>query len=341
MSLYLDAKYLEKISSNFEGYQIKRNSPFLAVCRCFICGDSQRSKIKKRGYFFQKEDNILYTCKNCGCGKTSGSCLAIKSILKEHYSHFFQEYLVEQFAANSPAQRIEKQPKFEFIPKFLQQNKPLLQLKKISSLDDDHKAIQFLNNRSIPKEKFKELYYSDNFNSWVNSMIPDKMDERYTEDRIVIPYFNVEGIMTGVNARSLDPNSSKRYIALRFVEGSSTVYNQFGVDLDVRNYIVEGAFDSFFLPNCMAMGSSDFDFDAINKDTSVIVYDNESRNKEINKKIKNTIEKGYKCVIWPSDIKEKDINQMVLAGINVRQVVKQNTYQNQSALLAYNRWNKI
>jgi hypothetical protein len=340
MSAYLDRKYLDMISSSFDGYTVKREGNFLAACRCFLCGDSQKSKIKKRGFFFQKGDGILYTCFNCGCGLKNGSCLSIKSILKDRFFHLYQEYMVEQFASNKPVVIKEKQIPFEFIPPFLENNKPLNQLRKISTLDDEHPAKSYLLSRKIPKDKFNEIYYCEHFPAWVNSMVPHKLDEKYDEARIVIPYTNRTGTMTGFQARSMAKNPSKRYITIMLVEGAVKAYNYYGVDFDRENFTVEGQFDSMFLPNCMAMGSADVDKALLNMNTSVIIYDNEKRSEQITKKIRQTIELGFKVVIWPSNLKEKDINEMVLAGHNVKSIIRKNTFQNQSALLAFNNWTR-
>lgn len=334
MPLYLDHSFLERISSNFEGFQIKRSNPYLAVCRCFICGDSQKSKIKKRGYFFQKTDNILFTCHNCGVTRS------IKSILKASYQHLYQDYILQQFETNKPLEIKERQPKFEFIPKFLHNNNPLKQLQKISDLSPDHKAYQFLSDRMIPKEKFKTLYYCENFPKWINSMIPEKLDERYSEDRLVIPYLNGSGQLTGVNGRAFDSSSNKRYIAIMFVEDALKVYNYYSVDFDVTNFVVEGQLDSMFLSNSCAMAGSSINLCLLNRDTSVIAMDCEPRNYEICKQLRKIIDKGYKVVIWPSSIKQKDINLMILAGINVKQIIKQNTFQGQQALLQFQQWTK-
>jgi hypothetical protein len=42
--------------------------------------------------------------------------------------------------------------------------------------------------------------------------------------------------------------------------------------------------------------------------------------------IEKTIDRGDKVVIWPTSIEQKDINDMVLAGLNVMDVLKSNTY---------------
>ena len=73
----------------------------------------------------------------------------------------------------------------------------------------------------------------------------------------------------------------------------------------------------------------------------VWVYDNEPRSNEIVKRISSTIDRGEKVVIWPSNINEKDINDMTLAGHNVMDVLNSNTYSGLTAQLQFNTWKRI
>jgi len=73
----------------------------------------------------------------------------------------------------------------------------------------------------------------------------------------------------------------------------------------------------------------------------VWVYDNEPRSKEITTRISNTITRGDKVVIWPSNIQEKDINDMVLAGHDVQSIVESNTYEGLEANLQFTTWKRI
>ena len=73
----------------------------------------------------------------------------------------------------------------------------------------------------------------------------------------------------------------------------------------------------------------------------VFVYDNEPRNKEIVRRISDTIERGERVVIWPSNITQKDLNDMVLGGHNVQQIIDKNTYQGLQAKLQFTTWKKI
>ena len=106
-------------------------------------------------------------------------------------------------------------------------------------------------------------------------------------------------------------------------------------------YITEGPFDSTFLRNSIAMCGSDGDVRKWGVSTPTWVYDNEPRNREIVRRIEDTINRGEKVVIWPNNIDEKDINDMVLAGHDVQSVVESNTYSGLQAQLKFNTWKKI
>ena len=71
------------------------------------------------------------------------------------------------------------------------------------------------------------------------------------------------------------------------------------------------------------------------------VYDNEPRNREICTRINDTIDRGETVVIWPSNLEEKDINDMVIAGHNIMPLLESNTYQNLEAKVKFNTWKKV
>ena len=65
------------------------------------------------------------------------------------------------------------------------------------------------------------------------------------------------------------------------------------------------------------------------------------RNREIDQRISRTIERGDSVVIFPSNIREKDLNDMVLAGHDVQSIVESNTYDGLEAHLKFTTWKKI
>ena len=89
------------------------------------------------------------------------------------------------------------------------------------------------------------------------------------------------------------------------------------------------------------MCGSDVDIGSFNWSDYIYVYDNEPRNREIVNRISKTIDRGDKVVIWPNNIYEKDINDMVLAGHDVQSIVELNTYDGLEANLKFTTWKRI
>ena len=71
------------------------------------------------------------------------------------------------------------------------------------------------------------------------------------------------------------------------------------------------------------------------------IYDNEPRNREILNRISKTIDSGDPVVILLSDISDKDVNDMVMAGLDVLSVIESNVYSGLEAKLKFNSWKKI
>jgi alkyl sulfatase BDS1-like metallo-beta-lactamase superfamily hydrolase len=89
------------------------------------------------------------------------------------------------------------------------------------------------------------------------------------------------------------------------------------------------------------MCGSDVDIGTFNWSDYIYVFDNEPRNREIVNRISKTINRGDKVIIWPTSIQQKDINDMVLAGLNVMDVLKSNTYTGLEAKIKFNNWKKV
>jgi hypothetical protein len=124
-------------------------------------------------------------------------------------------------------------------------------------------------------------------------------------------------------------------------DGAPKIYGLEKIDQSKPIYIIEGPFDSEFVENSVAMCGSDIDIGSFNWSDYIWVFDNEPRNREIVNRISKTINRGDKVVIWPSNIKEKDINDIVLAGHNVMDMLKSNTHSGLEAKIKFNNWKRI
>ena len=119
------------------------------------------------------------------------------------------------------------------------------------------------------------------------------------------------------------------------------IYGLDNIRRDAPVFVTEGPIDSTFLRNSIAMCGADGDVGKWGVSTPVWVYDNEPRSKEITTRISNTIDRGESVVIFPSNIHEKDINDMVLAGHDVQSIVESNIYKGLQATLKFTTWKRI
>ena len=319
----IDDKFINLLSTRLEKF--KKVKPSLYNCRCPICGDSQKNKSKARGYFYNIKNNTNYKCHNCGVN------LSFNNFLKQVDPVLHRQYSIDKFkTGNTGKNFVVEEPKFDFKkPKF----QPKLNLPKAT---ENEEAKKYLESRKLNPNKF---YYSEKFKSWVNSIQHTFSDLKYEESRIVIPLF-YNNKLVGLQGRSLNSKSIK-YITIMLDDDAPKIYGLDEVQKNKTVYITEGPFDSTFISNSIALCGADGDLDKWNICNRVWIYDNEPRNAEIHKRIAKCIDNEELVVIWPEAIKEKDINDMVLSGLDVQSVIESNTYSGLEAKLKFTTWKKI
>ena len=146
--------------------------------------------------------------------------------------------------------------------------------------------------------------------------------------------------MIGFQGRALGPSKIK-YITIILKDGAPKIYGFDQVQEDRTIYVTEGPFDSTFVQNSIALCGADGDLDRWGISNVVWIYDNEPRNSEIVGRIGNVIDRGESVVIWPNGVTEKDINDMVMSGLDVQSVIESNTYKGLQAKLKFNTWKRI
>jgi len=340
-ALWIDVKYANIVSSKLLRFKVTRYNPYTANFRCPFCGDSKKSATKARGFFFQKEQSIIYRCHNCGIGKN------MRSFLADFAPELRDEYIAESFLENRIEDNLNTEkpvPEVFELPKFLKAGSPLRKLKKISQLPWNHPAKQYIINRGIPNEYHSKLFYCSKFASWTNTMIPGKLKTTHDIPRLIIPLLDKDGRMFGYQGRSFDPNDKVRYISI-MLDDRIKVYGLDTVDFSKKYYILEGPIDSMFLPNAIAMAGSDMSNPEFLNSNAVFVYDNEPRNRDIVNRVKRAIGAGYTVCIWPSMMEQyKDINDMISGGYSQKEIVdiiNSNSYNGITAIVHFNDWKKI
>jgi transcription elongation factor Elf1 len=317
----IDSKYIGLISSRL--IKFKRVKSDLYNFRCPICGDSKKNKTKTRGYLYTVKADVNYRCHNCGASMT------FSNFLKEIDPVVHKQYVFERFKQGSTGRgTVVEEPIFKFEkPKF----KTDIDLPLASTVDVSR---IYLEKRKLDPTKF---YYAEKFVEYVNSH-KQSLDVK-EHPRIIIPLY-YEKNLVGVQGRSLNSNSVK-YITTIFYDEAPKIYGLDNIRRDAPVFVTEGPFDSTFLLNSIAMCGADSDVRKWGVSTPVWVYDNEPRSKEITERISNAIARGDSVVIWPTNIEEKDINDMILAGHDVQSIVESNTYSGLEANLQFTTWKRI
>ena len=278
-----------------------------------------------RGYLYAMKADVNFKCHNCG------SSMTFSSFIKHLDPVIHKQYVFERFKQGTTGRAtVVEEPKFHFeTPKF----KTKIKLPKAS---ENPSADGYLTARRLDSTQF---YYAEQFKKFVNTLKPTFDDTRYDEERIIIPLYYEKNLI-GLQGRSLGPSKVK-YITVMLNDDAPKIYGLDNIRKDAPVYITEGPFDSTFIRNSIAMCGADADVDRWGISNPVWIYDNEPRNIEIVRRIGNTIDSGDSVVIWPNSIDDKDINDMVMSGLDVQSVIESNTYSGLEAKLKFNTWKKI
>ena len=320
---HIDSKFIGLLSSRLEKF--KRVKSNLYNFRCPICGDSKKNKSKTRGYLYAVKANTNFKCHNCGAS------MSLNNFLKQVDPAIHKQYVLEKFKSGHTGRNfVIDEPDFKFdVPKF----KKKINLPKAS---ENPNSAGYLTARRLDPAQF---YYAEQFKKFVNTLKPTFDDTRYDEERIIIPLY-YEKKLIGLQGRSVGPNPIK-YITVMLDDDAPKIYGLDKIRRDAPVYVTEGPFDSTFVRNSIAMCGADADVDKWGVSNPVWIYDNEPRNREITNRISKTIDSGQLVVIWPNGIDDKDINDMVMSGLDVQSVIESNTYSGLEAKLKFNTWKKI
>tara|TARA_B100000085_G_scaffold252268_1_gene249883 strand:+ start:536 stop:1294 length:759 start_codon:yes stop_codon:yes gene_type:complete len=248
------------------------------------------------------------------------------------------QYVMERYKEGLTGKNTQTaSPKFDFkTPVFKTSN--VVDLTPVSELNKEHPARDYLERRKI--EDLDSFYYCPKFKDWTNRQKKTFDTLRQDSARIIIPLRDKDGTMFGFQGRSLAPKAKIRYITIMLDDSMPKVYGLDRIDPTKEVYVTEGPFDSHFITNAIAMCGSDVDLRSFDYQF-IYAFDNEPRSREIVTKIEGAIRGGNKVVIFPKSIKEKDLNDMALAGHDVQSLVESNTYSGLEAQLKLNEWKRV
>jgi len=338
--LWIDHKYIGLLSTQLSRFSKKSDK--LYNFRCPVCGDSQKNQRKSRGYLFEADNSLVYKCHNCGFSGGLGK------LIEQVNPHLYQQYRTETFSERNSKRRADTESYYtpSFAPKALHRDDgDLLDYSiRVSELPSAHPAVLYVQGRQIPKEKWFDLFYTEDF-SVLEQLRPEIYEGRLLNDsRIVIPFRNRDGRLIAVQGRSIT-GSKARYVTIRLTDNDPLIYGLESIDIMERIYIVEGPIDSMFLPNSVACGGSDLKraMGILPKGNTTLVFDNQPRNKDLVKIVEQSCRYGYSVFVYPNYIESKDINDMILSGMTSDEIVSlinKNTHHDLGLRLAIRDWKK-
>lgn len=305
----LDENSIKRIQGNLEGFH-KANGQY--NFRCPYCGDSAKSKLKKRGWLFEYSGKVFYKCFNCD--KATSYAQFLKDWFPEEYGRYLTDkaFADPTLARKNEYQQIKNEHIEITIDKFTQ-------LVGVFPTTEGNKAAEYLDKRKITNRE--NFFYTPNFGSILRQLDLKQYEHEFdcNEERLLIPHFNRNGYLSFIQMRVLN-NSKIRYRTYKVIEGEPKLWNIDKVDLNKRIYITEGALDASFLQNSVAMSGSDVQLEKtrlyVVKDNLRLIFDNEPHSKIIVEKYLKAIRAGYKVFHWPN-IPYKDINDCILADYDV------------------------
>jgi hypothetical protein len=346
---YIERNYIEKVGVYLNNFIQKDDE--LWNCSCPYCGDSKRNSRKARGFFLVgTEGNAIYSCRNC----TNTVPLGI--FLQDNFPNYYTQYKLDMFSKKETKLSIKVAPR-KSVQKLIEMKEKLTKSNEVYTAFDDlgssHPARTYIEGRGIPNTS--DLGYVNNFKRYVAEMTNN--DSRYeklpSDNRIIIPLKLPNGELMGFQGRAID-KTDLRYITIKIPDMEEQYVKIYGLDKynkDKAGFGVEGPLDSKFLPNCFGMCGTSLDMQSVKREliipkNTIIVIDNEPRNRQVVNRMYQYVEDGFRIYIPPNHLNtlQNDINKMILSGWTTQQLTRlfvTNSHTGIKAKLKINIWKKV
>ena len=324
MSLYLDIEFLKRLNPPL----LKSHGGNKFSYRCPVCGDSQKSKVKRRGFAekHRTKDILHCYCHNCNF---SGS---LSYLLKQINQSLFQDYCKTRIEEKIKSKPIDWVAAVEETKRIVLKKELVLEESELlQNATKVPEALEYLLSRKVLKNLCPEIYYTKFFKTFINTYIGGKYANTQNDTpRIVFPILSRSRKLLGYQGRAISPSERLRYLTVKLEDSATLCYGMERLDENFPVYFVEGIFDALSIENGIAMLSSALNMTFVEenfKSDSVWIFDNERRNKEIlcnYKAIANLDD--YGIFFWPSQ-EFKDLNEMRMKYTRdeIMETVRENT----------------
>ena len=287
-------EYLEKI---VEDGAVEVASESKLLFRCPICGDSKKSKSKRRGFLLSDGEHATMGCLKCGVR------IPFYYYLKTEHSALYSDWIMNVYVFDKEYEKKEEEFAKETCYVDYSEFHPLTD-KTAPTIRNS--ALHLINSRKIPKLIAKKLLYSYS-GKFAN--------------RLIFPYYMRDGSFKYFEARDLGNNDIQKY---KFPTAlPQEYYNLNFVDKNRLFFIFEGLIDSFFIENSITSGGATkigtllSEIDKKYHKNAVLIFDGDIVGiRQAYKYFK----KGYKVFVWNESMLKLskdgkiDMNELVIKG---------------------------
>ena len=212
--LTIDVSYIGQLSTRLS--QFKKKDRNLWIARCPICGDSKKSKYKKRFYIYFRKGKYHVKCHNCQYA------LPFSTFLEDKFPDLYKKYILEKLPNRSTLKKNRFKHVKDIVPKkVICKGFDYSILKRFANLSTDHPARIYVEHRQIP---LNMVYYVDNFSTFIAHINIESYSRAFSnakEPRMIIPFYRQDGLSTVFQARAFSKKEFLRYITVKEDEGES------------------------------------------------------------------------------------------------------------------------
>lgn len=325
-------------------------APLKINCRCPVCGDSKKSKKKKRGYFLEGDKGVFFICHNCGW---SGS---LKRLIEQEWPHLVQDYVFSRFQDSI---QHDVEPSVSTDPNDIEWTGGVLQardevekeldslLTSVEDLPDGHPVVTYIRRRKIPEKHLKDIWFATHWYAVARAVDGDIYPEHMKDikhPRLVFKCRDQQGNLLAVQGRALKPGDSPKYVTIKVHPNAPKIWGLDHVNTDEPVFLQEGIMDCMFIDNSAAiLGAAYGEVDEWIQDR-VWVLDDEPRSPNTVKYMERLIDRGERVVCWDREgTPEKDINGKVIKGkdpLDLQQYLRKNIVSGLEAKLRIRSWRK-
>lgn len=291
--------------------RIKHESPTDITVRCPICGDSKKSRNKARMHLYIRNGKALVNCFNeCSCTNKT-----VYKFLKDYYPNLLENYKQETFG-----NRIKEIKEldfsggvgFELIDTPEEKPKTLFDLSQY--FEKSERVYDYIESRGLDwSPALGEVYLGKKIT--LNGKFYN------IDDFIVIPLY-CGNKWYGFYSRSMKEHRFQTFI----IDEGFKLWNFYNIDKSKTIYVFEGIFDALSvynsgITNVVACLGATPPLSLLDGLDVVFCFDND-RTGYLNS-IKY-LKKGFKVLCYPENIKEKDMNEILKTGVNVKDLILNN-----------------